>query len=76
MQRTAAIVIGIMLCGIIAAYAYPAPSPSEIAACTGDAFRLCIPQTGFDRTAIFLCLRASKRSMSAGCRAVFERHGL
>lgn len=44
---------------------------AERAACTPDAFRLCssvIPDMG----KIIQCLRASKASLSPGCRAAYE----
>lgn len=70
-----AIIIGASLCGIAAACAYPAPTADEIATCTADAFRLCIPRTGLDRRAIFSCMRANKRRLSPPCRAIFVKHG-
>lgn len=42
MTRTLAIVLGITLCGVIAAVAYPAPTASEIAACTPDGLSICV----------------------------------
>lgn len=76
--RIAVIVFGVSLCGIAAAAAgkYPTPTAEEIATCTADAFRLCIPKTGLHRVAIFSCMRANKHRLSEDCRAVFVRHGL
>jgi hypothetical protein len=76
--RIAVITVGVFLAGVAAASdgKSPAPSAEEIAVCTPDALRLCIPQVGFDRARVFSCMRAYKRRLSAGCRAVFLRHGL
>lgn len=55
---------------------YPAPSAAEIAACTPDAMVMCVSHTGFDRRAVFECLRAHRTSLRPACRRVFEKHHL
>ena len=72
----AVIVFGVSLAGIGTAFAYPKPSAGEIATCTPDAFRVCIPQVGLNRAAIFRCMRENKWRLSVECRRVFERHRL
>jgi hypothetical protein len=68
--------LAIALAFITGARAYPKLTPAEIGACIGDALDLCIPDTGFNRLAIFRCLRKAKPRLSGACRAVFERHKL
>ena len=49
-------------------------TPEQQAACTPDAFRLCVDHIP-DAGKVELCLRQRKADLSASCRSVFERTG-
>lgn len=74
MSHKLSIVLVVSFAGIATAPPYPAPTASEIAACTPDALRFCLNAIP-DHAKVFYCLRANKSRLSAGCRAVFISHG-
>ena len=50
-------------------------TPQEQRACTRDAQRLCRQDLGNDG-AVQGCLQMNRAKLSAGCRKVFESHGM
>ncbi len=55
------------------------PTPGEVAACYGDAMRLCKPETEatFARSLrVYFCMRSHRAELSPRCAAVFAAHGL
>ena len=50
-------------------------TPQEQRACTRDAQRLCRQDLGNDG-AVQGCLQTNRAKLSAGCRKVFESHGM
>ncbi len=55
--------------------AFAQGTPQERQACTRDAQRLCRQNLG-DDGAIQGCLQTNRAKLSAGCRKVFESHGM
>jgi hypothetical protein len=77
MKRIVCIVLGITLCGVLAAVAQTA---QERAACRGDVFRLCTAAqialaTVGDRGGVYACFAAHRRELSRGCDRVLKSHG-
>lgn len=78
LARVLAIVLGITLCAITAAFAV---TREEVAACYPDAVRLCgVPRNVTDAGAeeklkVGLCMLFHLSDLSPRCRAVFSRHG-
>jgi hypothetical protein len=55
--------------------AFAQGTPQEQRACTRDAQRLCRQDLGNDG-AVQGCLQTNRAKLSAGCRKVFESHGM
>jgi hypothetical protein len=53
-------------------WALDAPTPQQIAACQGDALKLCASHIG-DREAMRTCMIARKALLSQACREAFAK---
>jgi hypothetical protein len=73
-----AAVLAALLGAAVAAGAVRADVPDEvIAACQGDAKRLCPGEVaGGDPERSGACMRAHRKAVSAPCRAAVRKHGL
>jgi hypothetical protein len=82
MKRTLAIVLGLSLCGVIAA---AAQTQAEIDACKPDAFELCptciakatwakIVGHKIDRACFFACFKQYRKQLSPACDQVMRNH--
>ena len=77
MKRILGIVLGITLCGVLAAMAQTA---QERTACRDDVFSLCSAAqiaraTVGDRQGIYACFKQHRRELSRGCDRVLKTHG-
>jgi len=72
-----AVLAALMLCAIMVSPAR-AQTDAEVAACHGDAIRLCRSQlSGWFVTArVLACMLGHRRELSPKCAAVFRAHGL
>jgi hypothetical protein len=62
------------LCSASAQSGHPGTS-QEQKACSRDASRFCRKQLG-DDTSVQQCLQQNRAKLSAGCKRVFEGHGM
>jgi hypothetical protein len=64
--------LAVLLCATAASAQENRGTPEQRAACTPDAFRLCIGYIP-DPTRVEQCLRQNKSDLSDACRLVFEQ---
>jgi hypothetical protein len=74
-MKTLFLVATLMVANVPFAFAQHPGTPQEQNACSRDASRFCRQVLGNDG-AVQGCLQQNRSRLSAGCRKVFESHGM